>query len=99
MKNGLGSRHEEEGRPHARRDNYRGSRHSKSASRTQRHHYSPTHSAKKFYAYEESRSNPEVSHVRHQRRRYELDNLQGELRKLKPPTFDGENRRGDDVET
>ena len=40
-----------------------------------------------------------MSHVRHQRRKYESDNLQGELRKLKLPTFDGENRKGDDVET
>lgn len=29
----------------------------------------------------------------------DLNNLQGELRKLKPPTFDGVNKRGDDVET
>jgi hypothetical protein len=39
-----------------------------------------------------------VSPIRHQRRIYELDSLQGELRKLKPPIFDGENKRGDDVE-
>jgi hypothetical protein len=39
-----------------------------------------------------------VSHVRHQRRRHELDSLQGELRKLKPPSFDGEREREDDVE-
>jgi hypothetical protein len=39
-----------------------------------------------------------VSHVRHQRRRHELDSLQGESRKLKPPSFDGEREREDDVE-
>jgi hypothetical protein len=39
-----------------------------------------------------------VSLVRHQRRRHELDSLQGELRKLKPPSFDGEREREDDVE-
>jgi hypothetical protein len=39
-----------------------------------------------------------VSHVRNQIRRYELDSLQGELRKLKPPSFDGEREREDDVE-
>jgi hypothetical protein len=27
-----------------------------------------------------------------------LDNLQGELRKLKPPNFDGENKKGEEVE-
>jgi len=40
-----------------------------------------------------------VSPIRHQIRRYELDNLQGEIRKLKPPNFDSEHKRGDDVET
>jgi hypothetical protein len=39
-----------------------------------------------------------VSLVRQQRRRNEVDNLQGELRKLKPPSFDGEREREDDVE-
>jgi hypothetical protein len=43
-------------------------------------------------------SNPEVSHVRHQRRRQELDSLQGDLRKLNPPSFDVEREREDDVE-
>jgi hypothetical protein len=38
-----------------------------------------------------------VSLVRHQRRRHELDSLQGELRKLKPPSFDGEREREDGV--
>jgi len=35
----------------------------------------------------------------HQRRRYEIKNLQGYLMKFKPPTFDGENKMGVDVET
>jgi hypothetical protein len=39
-----------------------------------------------------------VSHVRHQRRKLGLDSLQGELRKIKPPSFDGEREREDDVE-
>jgi hypothetical protein len=34
-----------------------------------------------------------VSHVRHQRRRDELDSLQGELGKFKPPSFNGERER------
>jgi hypothetical protein len=29
----------------------------------------------------------------------EADILQGELRKIKPPSFDGENRMGEDVES
>ena len=39
-----------------------------------------------------------MSLVRHQRRRHELENFQGELRKIKPPSFDGEREREDDVE-
>jgi hypothetical protein len=39
-----------------------------------------------------------VSPVRHQRTIHELDSLQGELRNLKPPSFDGEREREDDVE-
>jgi hypothetical protein len=39
-----------------------------------------------------------VSLVRHQRRRHELESFQGELRKLNPPSFDGEREREDDVE-
>jgi hypothetical protein len=98
MKNGSSSRYEEGGRVHSRRENHGRSRHSRSATRTQRHHYSPTHSVRKPYASEESQSSPEVSPFRHQRRRYEKNHLQGELRKIKPPTFDGENKMGEDVE-
>jgi hypothetical protein len=43
-------------------------------------------------------SNPSISHVKHQRRRHGPDSLQGELRKIKPPSFDGENKKGEDVE-
>jgi hypothetical protein len=39
-----------------------------------------------------------VSLVRHQRRRHELDSLQGEMRKLKPPYFYDEREREEDVE-
>ena len=39
-----------------------------------------------------------MSHVRHQRRKHGLDSLQGELRKINPPSFDGEREREDDVE-
>jgi hypothetical protein len=40
-----------------------------------------------------------VSLVRHQRIIHELDSLQGDLRKLKPPSFDGEREREYDVES
>ena len=95
--NELDSRQEEEGRHHERIDNYRRTGHSRSVSRTHRNH-SPPYSKRKFYAYEDSISNSEVSPVRHQRRRHELDSLQGEPRKIKPPSFDGEREREDDVD-
>jgi hypothetical protein len=41
---------------------------------------------------------PEVSPVRHQRRKQEVDSLQGDIRNLKPPSFRGEREREDDVE-
>jgi hypothetical protein len=39
-----------------------------------------------------------VSPVRQQIRKQEVDSLQGDLRKLKPPPFDGERERKDDAE-
>jgi hypothetical protein len=72
-------------------------RYSSSASRTHRKH-SPPYLARKLYASEDSISNPKVSLVRHQRTRIELDNLQGDLRKLKPQSFYGEREREDDAE-
>jgi hypothetical protein len=39
-----------------------------------------------------------VSLVRHQRRKQEVDCFPRELRKLKPPSFEGEREREDDVE-
>jgi hypothetical protein len=97
-KNESNSRHEEEGRYYERRYNYIRYGYSISDSITHRHH-SPPYSTRKFYAFEDSISSPEVSPVRHQRRRHELDSLQGEMRKLKPPTFDGERERGNNFET
>jgi hypothetical protein len=39
-----------------------------------------------------------VSPVRHQIRKQEIDSFQGEIRKLKTPSFNGEREREDDVE-
>jgi hypothetical protein len=41
---------------------------------------------------------PSVSHVRRQKRRIEADILQGELRKINPTNFNGEHRKGEEVE-
>jgi hypothetical protein len=88
-KKGSNSKQEEEGRFHERRENRGKVGYSGSVSRTNRHH-SPPYSKIIFYASKDSISNLEVSPVRHQRRRHEVYNLQGYLRKLKPPSFDGE---------
>jgi hypothetical protein len=32
---------------------------------------------------------------KHQRRRHQSNILQGEIRKINPPSFDGENRKGE----
>jgi hypothetical protein len=39
-----------------------------------------------------------VSLVRHKRRKQEVDSLQGEMRKIKAPSFEGEREREYDVE-
>jgi hypothetical protein len=91
-RNGSYLRQEEEEIYHERICNYKISYHSRSANITHRNH-SPPYSTRKLYASEDSISSPEVSHVRHQRRRHELDSFQGELRKLNPPSFDGERER------
>jgi len=50
----LGQRHEEEGRPHEIRDNYKRSRNLRIDSRTQRYHYLPIHSMKNLYSHTKS---------------------------------------------
>jgi hypothetical protein len=92
-----GSEQGEEGRFHEMRDDHGRDDYSRSASRTHRHH-SPPYSVRKFDASEDFVSSPDVSPVRHQRGRQEVESLQGEPRKLKPPSFDGEKKREDDVE-
>jgi hypothetical protein len=81
--------------PHARRDACRGSRNSRSASR---HGHSPIHSSKRENAFLESKRNPSLSPVMHQMRMSKLESLHGELKKLKPPKFDGEDKIGEYVE-
>jgi hypothetical protein len=56
------------------------------------HHHSPRHSTMR----EHSNSSP--SPIRKHKRRFEVD-VQGEMNKIKPPTFDGENKKDEDVDT
>jgi hypothetical protein len=39
-----------------------------------------------------------MSPVRQHKRRIGVDELQGEMRKIKPPTFDGEHKKDEDAE-
>ena len=95
-KKGSNSRQEEGCKCHERRDARGRAGYSRSASRCHGHH-SPPYSERNFYASEDPVSSLEVSPVKHQRRKQEVDSLQGELRKLKKPSFDGERERKDDV--
>jgi hypothetical protein len=97
MKKGSNSRQEEEGKCHERRDDRGRAGYSRSSNRTRGHH-SPPYSKINLYASDDLVSNSEVSHVIHQRRKQEVDSLQGEMRKIKPPSFGGEREREDDVE-
>ena len=53
-------------------------------------HHSPMQSTRRTHASLRLGSNPSVSHVRRKRRRPEEDILQGELKKIKTPTSNGE---------
>jgi hypothetical protein len=55
-------------------------------------------STRRAHASSRPRSSPSVSHVKRQRRMHEGHILQGELKKIKPPTFNGEHRKGEEVE-
>jgi hypothetical protein len=56
-------------------------------------HHSPRYSAGRVC----SSSSP--SPVRKHKRRTGVDELQGEMNKIKPPTFDGEHKKDEDAET
>jgi hypothetical protein len=63
-----------------------------------RHHHSPRKYTRRDHASSRPGSSPSVSLVRRHRRRLEGDILQGELGKIKPPNFNGEQRKGEEVE-
>jgi hypothetical protein len=56
------------------------------------HHHSPRHSNKR--AHNISSPSPIRNH-----KRSRVDELQGEMNKIKPPTFDGEHKKDEDAET
>ena len=96
MKKRSKSRQEEEGKCHERRDDYGRAGYSRSAS-IHHGHDSPPYLERNFNASDDPKSSAEMSLVKHQRRKQEVDSLKGDMRKLKPPSFDSEREREDDV--
>ena len=94
-----GSRNENENITQPRRESYKIDMHSISASSDRKHQYSLSHPRKEYYSSDGPISSKEVSPVRHKRRSQEKEELHGEITKIKPPTFDGEKKRGEDVES
>jgi hypothetical protein len=74
MKKGSKSRQEEEGSCHERRDDRGRDGYSISARRAHGH-YSPPYSERKFYSLEDPVSSPEVSPIRNQIRKQEVDSF------------------------
>jgi hypothetical protein len=57
------------------------------------HHHSPRNSIRKV------RSSSSPSPINKHKRRTRVYKLQGEMNKIKPPTFDGEHKKDEDLET
>ena len=85
------ARHVSTSRSHTKRDGHGNDRQSRSMSM---HHHSPKKSTKITHASSRLERNPSVSSIHRKRRRTEVNILQGELRKIKPPIFNGEHRKG-----
>jgi hypothetical protein len=81
-------------RSHRKRDDHGNDRNSRSMSM---HHHYPRNSTRMTHASSGSRSILGLSHIQRKRRRPEAKILQGELRKINPPTFNGEHRKGEEA--
>ena len=79
-----------------RRGSYKEKKRSKDASKRKKSRYSSPLSGESSDSSEESKSSLDRSSKR--RRKYRKDELQGELRKIKPPIFKGDSDKGEDVE-
>jgi hypothetical protein len=82
-------------RSQRKKDDHGNDRQSRSMSKC---HHSPRKSTRRNHESSWPQSNPSVSPIWRQRRRPKEDILQGELRKIKPPNFNGEHRKGEEVE-
>jgi hypothetical protein len=70
-------------RSHTKKEEYR------SAGRN--HHHSTRHSVRR------EKFIPSLSHVRKHKRSFGVDEIQGDMRKIKPPSFNGEKKKDEDV--
>jgi hypothetical protein len=82
-------------RSHNRRDEHVNDRKS---NRMRRHHHYLEKSTRRAHASSGLGSIPSVSLVRRQKRRTTGNILQGVLRKIKPPNFNVDNRKGEEAE-
>ena len=98
MKMGSTSIQEKEGREGLWKRSHERYEHSIFATISHKKWYSPHYAIKKSYTIEDSSNNPEMSLVAHHKIRYVDKNMQWELKEIKPPTFDGEHKKGEDVE-
>jgi hypothetical protein len=57
------------------------------------HHHSPRNSTRREH------NSSSLSPIRKHKKRSRVDELQGEMNKIKPPTFDGEHKKDEDAET
>ena len=81
--------------PRRRKDSHKEKKFPKGASKSKKSRYSSPSSRESSYSSEESGSSQDKSS---RRRKYRKDELQGELRKVKPPTFIGDNEKVEDAE-
>ena len=78
-----------------RRDPYEKRKRLKDVSKSKKFCYSSSSSEQSSDSSEESESSRDKSS---RKRKYRRDDLQGELRKVKPPTFRGDSEKGEDAE-
>ena len=78
-----------------RKDSHKKKKRPKGASKSKKSRYSSQSSGESSDSYEESKSSQDKSS---RRIKYRKDELQGELRKIKPPTFRGDSEKGEDAE-
>ena len=82
---------------HSRKEFPKEHKHSRNASKRRREHHFSSPSRKDSDSSEESISSLDRAPSK-QKKRYRNDDLQGELRKIKPPNFNGESEKGEDAE-